>query len=97
MDRFCQEKRVREIIYIGLAGAMGTLSRYGLGNMATKILGTRFAYSTLLVNVLGSLIIGFVMQVGLLSDAFPRLLRTSVAIGFLGAFTTRCFYYVFDF
>jgi CrcB protein len=28
------------------------------------------------------------MQVGLLSDAFPRLLRTSVAIGFLGAFTT---------
>ncbi|MFA5761351.1 MAG: CrcB family protein [Dehalococcoidales bacterium] len=47
-----------------------------------------FAYGTLCVNVLGSLLIGFIMQVGLSTDIIPQQLRTTITVGFLGAFTT---------
>jgi CrcB protein len=42
----------------------------------------------LVVNILGSICIGFVMQVGINSDIIPRSLRVIITVGFLGAFTT---------
>jgi CrcB protein len=51
-------------------------------------MGSGFPFGTLFVNVLGALIIGFIMQVGLNTDIIPRSLRTVSTIGFLGAFTT---------
>ncbi len=67
---------------------MGTLSRYGMITLATRTFGDRLPYGTLLVNVLGSLLIGFVMQLGLSSQAIPPSLRVPLVVGFLGAFTT---------
>ena len=41
-----------------------------------------------MVNVLGSFLLGLLMHLGLATDLIPPHLRTAVAIGFLGAFTT---------
>jgi CrcB protein len=77
-----------QILYISIAGLLGTLSRYGLSTFTQKLSGAGFPYGTLVVNVLGSLAIGFVMQLGLSTDIIPRSLRIATAIGFMGAFTT---------
>ncbi|MDK9700437.1 MAG: fluoride efflux transporter CrcB [bacterium] len=77
-----------EILWVALAGVAGTLSRYGMTGVAYRILGDRFPYGTLLVNVIGSIVIGFVMHVGISTALLPKTVRVAVTIGFLGAFTT---------
>jgi fluoride exporter len=77
-----------EILFLALAGALGTLSRYGLSGLTQRLTGAGFPFGTLTVNFLGSLIIGFIMQIGLNTDIIPRTLRLVITLGFLGAFTT---------
>lgn len=79
---------MREIFALAVAGAAGTLSRYAVGGWAYRLLGPRFPYGTLVVNVLGSFLLGLVMQIGLTSDLIPRSWRVPVSVGFCGAFTT---------
>ncbi|MFA6347766.1 MAG: fluoride efflux transporter CrcB, partial [Dehalococcoidales bacterium] len=77
-----------QVLYIAIAGALGAVSRFLLSGFAYRLLGSGFPYGTLCVNVLGSLLIGFIMQVGLSTDIIPQQLRTTITVGFLGAFTT---------
>lgn len=73
---------------VGAGGAAGALSRYLLTSFTHERLGTHFPYGTLLVNVLGSLVIGF-LYFWLINrfDADTQL-RALLIVGFLGAFTT---------
>ena len=70
------------------AGAAGALLRFGLSNGVHRLLGKEFPYGTMVVNVLGSLLIGYffvlLMERTIVSDA----LRSAVLIGLLGSFTT---------
>jgi CrcB protein len=77
-----------QILYVSIAGVLGTLSRYGLSTFTQRLTGAGFPYGTLLVNLLGSFAIGFIMQLGLSTDVIPRSLRIAASIGFMGAFTT---------
>ena len=79
---------MRIILFLAGAGALGALARYGLGGLVQKITGPGFPYGTLIINVLGCLAIGFIMQIALNTDIIPATLRIVVTIGFLGAFTT---------
>jgi fluoride ion exporter CrcB/FEX len=45
------------LLLIGFAGALGTMTRYGVGLWAGKTLGTAFPYGTLCVNVVGCFLI----------------------------------------
>ena len=76
------------ILLLAVAGAAGTLSRYGLGGLAQRITGAGFPYGTLVINLLGCLVIGYTMQIALNTDIIPETARVVVTIGFLGAFTT---------
>lgn len=77
-----------EVIYIAVAGGIGAVGRYYMAGLAHRWLGESFPFGTLIVNVLGSFIIGFVMQTGISTDLIPRSLRLAITVGFLGAFTT---------
>jgi CrcB protein len=77
-----------QILYLAIAGALGAVSRFLLSGFTYRLLGSGFPYGTLCVNVIGSFLIGFVMQVGLNTDIIPQSLRTVITVGFLGAFTT---------
>jgi CrcB protein len=79
---------MRIILVLAVAGALGTLSRYGLGGLAQRLMGVGFPYGTLVINILGCLAIGYVMQIALNTDIIPVTVRVAVTIGFLGAFTT---------
>lgn len=79
---------MRTLLWLGLAGALGTLARYALSGWTYRILNGSFPWGTLAVNVLGSTVLGLLM--GLSEGRMPISsdLRTALAIGFLGAFTT---------
>lgn len=88
IDSNTEENKIHEIFYIAIAGALGTVSRFGLTSATHRIMGSGFPYGTLVVNILGSMLIGYLMQIGFSSDIVPRSLRLAVTVGFLGAFTT---------
>ena len=76
------------LFYIALGGAVGAVLRYAVSNGIHALVGRGFPYGTLTVNVLGSLIMGF-LYIFLIERLSNNLaLRASLMIGFLGAFTT---------
>jgi len=75
-------------LLICFGGAVGTGARYLLGGVVAGLLGPEFPYGTLLINVLGSLLIGVVQQVGLTTLAIPDTLRLVLTVGVMGGFTT---------
>jgi len=75
-------------IWIAIAGAAGALSRWGISRAGYALFGSGFAWGTLIANVLGCFLMGFLMYIGLSTDRIPQPLRTALAIGFLGALTT---------
>jgi CrcB protein len=75
-------------LLICLGGAVGTAARYGVGGLAARWWGTEFPYGTLVVNGTGSLLIGFIQQVGLTTLAISDTMRLVLTIGVMGGFTT---------
>ena len=74
-------------IFVTVGGAAGALSRYWLSGWVNAAFGGFFPLGTLVVNVLGSLVLGFGMQA---METFPvsAELWTMLTIVFLWAFTT---------
>lgn len=77
-----------QIIAIAVGGAIGSLLRYGMSNSVHHLLGRDFPYGTLSVNVLGSLLMGFLYIVLLERATLGAEWRALLLIGLLGAFTT---------
>jgi CrcB protein len=75
------------LLYIALGGAIGAVARYGVGGWIHARLGSEFPWGTLVVNVAGSLLIGFLLRY-LEATRFSPDVRALVTIGILGAFTT---------
>jgi CrcB protein len=71
-----------------LGGAVGTGARYLLGGLALRWLGVDFPFGTLLVNVIGSFLIGVVQELAWGAAALPEPVRVVLAVGVLGGFTT---------
>jgi CrcB protein len=75
-------------VLVALGGAGGSVLRYGVGRMAVAYLGSTTVMGTFLVNVTGSLALGFFMGLALERSIIPVNLRSLLAIGFLGGYTT---------
>ena len=76
-----------QLLWIVVAGGLGSGSRYLIGTWAVERIGAGFPYGTILVNLLGCFAIGFAMQAASVSAWSPEL-RAAVTAGFLGGFTT---------
>jgi CrcB protein len=76
------------VLWIGLAGALGTLLRYAVGLWARDVLGTTFPYGTLIVNVVGCFLIALVSQLALSTTLISPTLRLTLTTGFMGGLTT---------
>ena len=75
------------LFMIALGGAFGAVARYGLSGWVQTLLDTTFPMGTLVVNVLGSFLLGLSLPL-FESLAWSAEVRTMVTMGFLGAFTT---------
>lgn len=76
------------ILLIGIAGALGTLTRYGVGVFAGRAFGHEFPYGTLIVNLVGCFLIAAVMRVATTTDLISPTLRLTLTTGFMGGLTT---------
>jgi len=81
---------VQIYLWIGLGSALGGMARYWCSGVMARLIGETFPWGTLLVNVLGSLIIGFFATLvapdgRLFVDATTRQF---VMLGILGGYTT---------
>ena len=72
---------------IGLGGAIGTILRYVMGGLDYRFSNGVFPVSTLVVNVTGSLAIGFLWGIFDRIEFSPNI-RLFIFIGILGGYTT---------
>lgn len=79
---------VQRILLIALAGALGTLARYGLGGLVQRIMGGTMPWGTLAVNVMGCFLFGVVWTLADERLVISEETRLVVLGGFMGAFTT---------
>jgi CrcB protein len=75
------------MILVMLAGGLGSGARYVVGQWSSGAVGTAFPYGTLIVNLVGCFILGAVVQLSSSGSWSPEL-RATIAVGFLGGFTT---------
>lgn len=77
-----------QFLWICLGGAVGTGARYLVALFALRLLGPAFPWGTLLVNVVGSFLLGALMHLGLTSEWLSPGLRLTLTTGLMGGFTT---------
>ncbi len=73
---------------LAAAGAAGTLARYGLSALMTRLFGAVFPYGTMSANMLGCLIFGLVWALVRERELLSAETGLVLMVGFLGAFTT---------
>jgi fluoride exporter len=76
---------IKSFLLVGLGGAIGAICRYLL-SYANKTNG--FPFSTLMINVTGSLIIGVVLALSNKNYLISDNLKLFLATGICGGFTT---------
>lgn len=79
---------MKDFLAISTAAILGANLRYLLSRLAAREFGAIFPYGTLIINILGSFIVGFFIiwtSERVLLDPRWRLL---VVVGFCGSFTT---------
>jgi CrcB protein len=77
-----------QLFYIGIFGGLGCVARFLTADWTSQVFGRSFPYGTLLVNVAGSFLLGFLLTFGLRSTLLPPDLRVGLCVGFMGGFTT---------
>jgi CrcB protein len=74
--------------FVAIGGATGASLRFFVSQLILNWLGKGFPFATLVVNISGSLIMGFLYGLIEQGNLEVHVYRTLIGIGFLGAFTT---------
>jgi fluoride exporter len=75
-----------KLLFIALAGGLGTLCRYGLGGLVQD--GKLFPWGTVSVNLLGCLAFGLIFSVLDRRSLIGGDVQIVILLGFMGGFTT---------
>ncbi len=76
------------VLSIAIGGAFGAVFRYFLMSQIGHWFGLGFPYGTLVVNVIGSFILGSLVEIMALTWSASQEMRAFLVIGILGSFTT---------
>jgi len=74
------------VFAVGVGGFLGAISRFIIASFVQKLSGASFPYGTLAVNILGSLIIGYLFL--FFEQTVAPAQKAMFVTGFLGALTT---------
>jgi CrcB protein len=77
-------------LWIAVGGALGSIARAWLALAVARITGPQFPWGTILINVIGSFVIGFFSTLTASGSRFavPVDVRAFVMVGICGGFTT---------
>lgn len=76
------------IVLISLGGAAGAASRYVVDQWVSQRMPGAFPLGTLVVNMSGSLLLGFLFALAIERGVLPASIRGPLLVGFIGAYTT---------
>ncbi|QJE73184.1 fluoride efflux transporter CrcB [Aerophototrophica crusticola] len=79
---------MKMLLAIALGGAVGSVLRYLAITWVGQGLGAAFPYGTLAVNIVGSVVMGVLVQLSALVWSPGAELRAFLTVGVLGGFTT---------
>ena len=79
---------IKMLLFIAAGGAFGAMARYLAISGIGAIVGMAFPYGTLVVNILGSFILGALVEILALTWSPSQEVRALLVVGVLGAFTT---------
>jgi CrcB protein len=77
-----------QLLAVCAGGALGSLARYLVSVLAARLLGSDFPFGTIIVNLVGSFLIGLIQQVALSASLWSLSFRLFLTVGILGGFTT---------
>ncbi|MCF7982747.1 MAG: fluoride efflux transporter CrcB [Pseudomonadales bacterium] len=77
-----------KILAIAVGGALGALSRYWVVGVISSLFERSFPFGTLVVNILGSLLIGILYVLIIEKLDVAAEWHAILMVGFIGAFTT---------
>ncbi|MEO7041716.1 MAG: fluoride efflux transporter CrcB [Gemmatimonadaceae bacterium] len=75
-------------LYVAVGSALGGVSRYVVGAAIQQRVGFAFPMGTLLINIVGSFLIGFILRLALGGTQMSPETRIFLTTGFCGGFTT---------
>jgi len=77
-------------LWVALGSALGGVARYWCSGLIARAMGETFPWGTLIVNISGSLLIGFIATVSGTDGRFliPPEARQFMMVGILGGYTT---------
>ncbi len=79
---------LEKIAYLALAGAAGTLARYGVGLLFQRDGADSMSWGIFVANMAGALLFGIVWALSEERGWIGENLRLVILVGFMGAFTT---------
>jgi CrcB protein len=79
---------VSQLLWVSIAGALGSGARYLVGLWAVRALGATFPYGTLIVNLVGSFLIALILELSVTTIWINPTLRITLTTGFMGGLTT---------
>jgi len=71
-----------------MAGFFGAITRYALSGWTGALFEGRFPAGTAAVNIIGSLLLGFIYTLSMERAVLSPEVRLALTVGFLGSFTT---------
>lgn len=79
---------MKQLFYVGIGGFIGACLRYIISLYSAKLLGSQLPYGTLIVNVLGGILIGLIMELSLTTNLISPNLKLFLTTGIMGGLTT---------
>jgi len=79
---------VKLVLAIAAGGALGAVARHQVSATVMRLAGAGFPWGTLAVNILGSFLMGVLIELMAQRLNIGQELRAFLTVGFLGAFTT---------
>lgn len=76
------------VLAVALGGALGAMSRFGLDRAIESHSSSSFPWATLVVNVSGCLLVGFLIAAIVDRHNAPAWVRAGLVVGFCGGYTT---------
>lgn len=88
VSNFLQEDSVVNYLWIAVGAVAGAVARYFLSGLIARNFSTTFPYGTLVINITGSLLLGFFLVYTTERVLIDPRWRSLVAVGFCGSYTT---------
>ena len=81
-------KLLIQYLSVAGAGALGAVARLFVGSVCSALFGARFPFGTFIINITGSLFLGWFVAFAKQRTTISDTMFLAVAVGFVGAYTT---------